>query len=133
MKRLNRFQLQKHQGPYETWPLRSCLLDEGEETQTELPGYDLLLAMELGDGRFLLVMDYECPYEEVVTAVLLDSNLKILGTKKFPGGPLINSDDLKIESESSLVVGTHGKTERFLLQVVKPKWFFQSPLKIEQI
>ncbi|MCR9205247.1 MAG: hypothetical protein NXH75_11750 [Halobacteriovoraceae bacterium] len=130
MQKTNRFNLQTHEGEYETWPLKSFLLDEGELTQTKVPGYNLLLALELSDGRFLLIMDYDCPYEEQATAVLLDEDLKILGTKEFPGGRLINPDYVEIESESSLTVKTHLKKETFRLQIIQKKWFFQSPIKI---
>jgi hypothetical protein len=133
MKKTNRFQLQKHRGPYELWPLRSRLLDEGEKTKTKLPGYDLLIALELEDGRFLMIMDYDCPFEELATAVLLDSNLKILGKKRFPGGPMINPAEFVVESESSVIIETYGVEEKFRVQIRDKKWFFQSPIKIERI
>jgi hypothetical protein len=39
MKPINRFTLEKHDGPYEKWPLRSRLFLDGKPTDLSLPGY----------------------------------------------------------------------------------------------
>src|SRR5206468_5883961 len=42
MKPITRFALEKHDGPYETWPLRSRVSLDGKPTDISLPGYTLL-------------------------------------------------------------------------------------------
>src|SRR6266508_3806727 len=46
MKPIIRFALEKHDGPYETWPLRSRVSLDGKPTDISLPGYTLLHQFE---------------------------------------------------------------------------------------
>lgn len=64
MRPINRFTLEKHDGPYETWPLRSRLFLDGKPTDLSLPGYVPLDQFETSDG-YILVTDYDCPFEEI--------------------------------------------------------------------
>jgi len=79
----NEFSLEKHQGPYENWPLKSRLYRDGAATGTKLPGY-LIEAQYRMDERFLIVTSYDCPFEEANNFILLSSELKTL-SKKFLG------------------------------------------------
>lgn len=85
MKPIRRFSLEQHDGPYESWPTRSRLIDAGVITETRVPGYNLLHQFELNVG-FLLVTDYDCPFEEATTFVLTGPDLRVLDTHTF-GAP----------------------------------------------
>ena len=71
-----RFALEKHDGPYERWPRRSRLFLDGEPTKIFLPGYELRHQFETPDG-FLLVTDYDCPFEEITNFALIDRRLRL--------------------------------------------------------
>ena len=83
MTALNEFSLEKHSGPYESWPLKSRLLRHGEPTALLLPGYSLLHQFRIGHG-FLFVTDYDCPMEEVTEFTLCDSELRSI-SRRFVG------------------------------------------------
>ena len=72
MQEVSLFSLERHEGPYEKWPLRTRLLVNGEPSRTRLPGYTLLRQFATDYG-FLLVTDYDCPFEETTNFILLDS------------------------------------------------------------
>jgi len=71
---INRFTLEKHDGPYETWPLRSRLSLDGKPTDISLPGYTLLHQYETSYG-YILVTDYDCPFEEITNFALVSRQL----------------------------------------------------------
>jgi len=76
MKPISRFALEKHDGPYETWPLRSRLSLDGKPTDISLPGYTLLHQFETSNG-YILVTDYDCPYEEITNFALISKQLRL--------------------------------------------------------
>jgi hypothetical protein len=76
MKSITRFELQKHDGAYETWPLRSRLFLDGKPTGISLPGYTLLHQFETPNG-YILVTDYDCPYEEITNFALISKQLRL--------------------------------------------------------
>jgi hypothetical protein len=76
MKPINRFTLQKHDGPYEKWPLRSRLFLDGNPTEISLPGYTLLHQFET-PGGYILVTDYDCPFEEITNFALVSKQLRV--------------------------------------------------------
>jgi hypothetical protein len=76
MKPITRFALEKHDGPYETWPLRSRLSLDGEPTDISLPGYTLLHQFETSNG-YILVTDYDCPFEEITNFALISKQLRV--------------------------------------------------------
>jgi hypothetical protein len=80
MKPINRFALEKHDGPYEKWPLRSRLFLDGKPTDLSLPGYALLHQFETSDGC-ILVTDHDCPYEEITNFVLISRHLRLLSCR----------------------------------------------------
>src|SRR5262245_51659281 len=76
MKPIDRFTLEKHDGPYESWPLRSRLFLDGKPTGISLPGYSLLQQVETPDG-YILVTDYDCPFEEITNFALVSKKLRL--------------------------------------------------------
>lgn len=81
---LNRFALEIHDGPYEKWPPKSRLIVDGTLTEIHVPGYSLLHQFEIIDG-YLLVTDYDCPFEEATDFIFLDRQLKILAHRSIGG------------------------------------------------
>jgi hypothetical protein len=77
---LDRFALERHAGAYATWPARSRLLDRGAPTRLALPGYALLHQFQV-PGGFLLVLDDDCPHEEVTTFCLVSAELRVLSRR----------------------------------------------------
>ena len=83
MQEINCFSLEGHTGEYETWPLRSRLFRGGTVLPLTLPGYSLLRQYATVEG-YLLVTDYDCPYEEETNFILVDKDCKrILGERSF--------------------------------------------------
>lgn len=82
MKRIKQFSLRRHDGSREEWPTRSNLLVNGQSTSTKIPGYELLQQFEIPAG-YLLVTDYDCPFEETVNLILLNRNLRILSCQSI--------------------------------------------------
>jgi hypothetical protein len=82
---LDRFALETHDGPYEKWPPKSRLIVDGALTEARVPGYSLLHQFEITDG-YLLVTDYDCPFEEATNFILLDRQLEILAHRSI-GAP----------------------------------------------
>ena len=76
MKPITRFALETHDGPYETWPRRSRLLLDGRPTRIFLPGYSLLHQFETSSG-YVLVTDYDCPFEEITNFALISKRLRL--------------------------------------------------------
>ena len=80
MRAISRFSLERHGGPYESWPLTSRLIRDGVVSDARVAGYALLHQFELPEG-YLLVSDYECPYEERTVFTLLDPGLRVLSSR----------------------------------------------------
>jgi hypothetical protein len=76
MHAIDRFSLERHTGPYDTWPRRTLLLDRGTPTKIKLPAFVLLHQFEV-PGGYLLVLDDDCPHEEITTFCLLDPHLRV--------------------------------------------------------
>jgi hypothetical protein len=79
---INRFALEKHDGPYKKWPLKSRLIVDGVKTETKIPGYSLLHQFETNTG-YLLVTDYDCPFEEATDFSLLDREFSLLAHRSI--------------------------------------------------
>jgi hypothetical protein len=77
---INRFTLEQHSGPYESWPLKSRLFFDGQSTTVMLPGYVLLHQFETPRG-YILVTDCDCPFEEYTSFALLDRNLRLISCR----------------------------------------------------
>jgi hypothetical protein len=86
MQKINSFSLQTHTGEYKTWPLETQLYLNENPTKTYLPGFQLLHQFELSAGEFLLITDWDCPFEEATEVLLLSADLQLLDRHKF-GAP----------------------------------------------
>ncbi len=75
MREINAFSLERHSGEYQTWPLRSRLIQDGTPQALTLPGYCLLRQYATPDG-YLFVTDYDCPFEEMTNFILVDKGIR---------------------------------------------------------
>jgi hypothetical protein len=74
------FSLAPHSGPFESWPLRSLLLLDGVPCATQVPGCALRHQFALADGH-LLVTDFDCPFEEATSFVLLNRKSQLVSCR----------------------------------------------------
>lgn len=74
---IDRYRLETHSGPYESWPPDSVLLVDGRRTTTRIAGYEIEAQYRtpLGD---LVVTSYDCPFEESNAFTLLDASFAVL-------------------------------------------------------
>ena len=87
METITCFSLESHAGPYEKWPLRSSVLIDGCPSETLIPGYTLLHQFKTSLG-YLLITDFDCPFEEATSFSLLDFTNKLISdrTLRVPYG-----------------------------------------------
>jgi hypothetical protein len=83
MQTINSFSLQAHNGEYNTWPLQTLLIKNAAPTQAYLPGYQLLHQFQLSSGEFLLITDWDCPFEEATEVLLLSTDLALIARHTF--------------------------------------------------
>ncbi|MEK2602309.1 hypothetical protein [Burkholderia arboris] len=78
---VDRFALETHDGPYEAWPPRTRVRVDGVRSALAVSGYVLLRQFET-PAAYLLVTDYDCPFEEAVTFTLVSKDpLKVLAQR----------------------------------------------------
>lgn len=104
---IERFSLERHDGPYERWPLRTRLLADGAPTGILLPAYAMLKQYEVPAG-YLLAMDCDCPFEEATTFALVSRDLRLLGRRTFSAmyGTFL-LDHVKWEDENRFIATFH--------------------------
>jgi hypothetical protein len=83
MNPIQRFSLQAHSGPYNKWPQKTRLFFDGKATSRLVPGYQLGWQFEVA-GDYLLVLDYDCPFEEQYEVLLLSPDLRIKSRASDP-------------------------------------------------
>jgi Domain of unknown function (DUF4166) len=115
----NEFSLQIHAGPYEKWPTKSFLYRDGEATKTRIAGYTLLHQFALNE-HYLLISDFDCPFEEATVFSLLDQALKVVATKTF-SAPYSSWLLTKLEmTDSTRVIAYFGEEEVWEIDARKP-------------
>ena len=82
MKPTTQFLLETPDVPYEQRPSHSQLFVDGKPTSLRLPGYSLLYQFDTQAG-FLLVTDYDCPYEEITNFILLSHDLRVVSRRSL--------------------------------------------------
>ncbi|MGL6289296.1 MAG: hypothetical protein ACRC2H_01250 [Silanimonas sp.] len=89
MQPIDAFRLATHNGEYATWPLRTALLHaDGRPTGVDVPGYVLRKQYQVG-SEWLLVTDWDCPFEEATEVLLLDHRLRRVAHRGF-GAPYVS-------------------------------------------
>lgn len=134
VERVDLFALERHAGPYEKWPLRTRLLVRGEPSATQVPGYELLHQFRTPQG-FLLVTDWDCPFEEGTNFILLEqATLRILARRELavPYGSFLLDRFEWIDDQSARV--TFYEDDHWLL-TLRPKAapLFSSRLRLRRM
>lgn len=80
----NRFSVETHAGPYESWPRRSRIYVDAAPSGLTASGYVLLYQFETRAG-YLLVTDHDCIFEESVTFTLLSKDLQHVSGERTVG------------------------------------------------
>lgn len=86
MVQINRFSLRVPSGERDSWPKRVQLVVDGKPTSLTVSGYALLYQFETSCG-FVLVTDFDCPYEEAVCFTLIDKSLGKVESERCVGSP----------------------------------------------
>lgn len=84
MKTIERFALQQHDGPYEKWPAKTRLIIDGQLSTLAISGFTLLRQYQTPAG-YLLVTDFDCPFEEAVCFVLVSQDLDMVLSERTVG------------------------------------------------
>ena len=79
---IEKFTLQEHEGQYKDRPLKSSLYFCGEDTRLKVSGYVIEKQFEL-PSYFLLLINWDCPFEEGYEVVVLNKQIKIIGSYSF--------------------------------------------------
>lgn len=127
-----RFSLETHDGPYEDWPLRSRVLADGAPTTTKLSGYNLLHQFAVTSG-YLLITDFDCPFEETTVFTLLDPALQILAKKSLgvPYGSFL-LDRVEVKGPNELIVVLYDN-DRWRLTIAPRQWLSGMRLSIRRL
>ena len=116
MRATNCFSLERHEGPYEKWPSRSRLVINGKQSSIRIPGYTLLKQFAVPSG-YLLVTDFDCPFEETTSFSLLDKNNRLLSYQmKFVPYGSFNLEAFEwLDNQSARV--TFWENDQWLLKI----------------
>jgi hypothetical protein len=133
MQLINSFSLQKYTGEYKTWPLETQLLLNEIPTKTFLLGFQLLHQFELSSGEFLLISDWDCPFEEATEVLLLNADLILAARHTFsvPYGSF-NLEDLQLIDDANLKLIFYDNDCRQVTILDKKTGLFGSRIKVVQ-
>jgi hypothetical protein len=95
---IDKFTIQEHEGKYEDRPLKSLLYFNDEELNVKVSGFVIEKQYEL-PNYFLLLVNWDCPFEEGCEVVVLNKNFEIIGSHSFT--PFYNSYLLSSVNELS--------------------------------
>lgn len=95
---IDEFSLQEHEGEYEKRPLKSLLYYCGESLEVKVAGYVIEKQFELQD-YFLLLISWDCPFEEGCEIIVLNKLKKVVGSYSFT--PFSNNYNLSGFSQLS--------------------------------
>ena len=76
--------------------LKSKLFFNGKYTGTNICGIDLRYQIKILDKYYLIITDYDCPFEETTEIALINTNFKFLSRKSI-GGPYYSWDIYNVE------------------------------------
>ncbi len=80
MKAITRFDMRPLFDINDPWGEHSQLIFNGNQTSTVVPGRQLLRQYEMPSG-YLLVTDFNCPFEEQTHFLLLDHRFRVLSDR----------------------------------------------------
>ena len=74
---IHSFSLEKHSGPYASWPSKTRLYFNRADTATTVSGYVIDGQYKAG-SCYLLIISYDCPYEESFDFLLLNAEFEVV-------------------------------------------------------
>jgi len=86
MIQVNRFAIKMRGEPYDSLSHRSRLIVDGQLTSFSVPGHTLLHQFETS-SCYLLVTDYDCPFEESVCFVAISKDIRRTLDSRCVGAP----------------------------------------------
>lgn len=98
MNLIDKFSIQEYEGEYEKRPLKSLLYYCGEALGTKVSGYVVEKQFELA-YYFLLLISWDCPFEEGYEIIVINKLQKIVGNYSFT--PFYNGYNLCAVAELS--------------------------------
>ena len=134
MKKIDSFSFVTHTGDYQSWPLKTQLLHHKQPTQTHLPGYQLLHQFILATGEYVLITDWDCPFEEATEVVLLSAAFALTARHSFsaPYGSF-NLEDLQVIDETNLKLTFYQNDCRQVTIATKKTGLLGSRIKVVQL
>ena len=134
MKKIDIFSFVQHSGDYQSWPLKTQLLLQSQPTQTQLPAYQLLHQFLLESGEYVLVADWDCPFEEATEVFLLSAKLALIARHSFsvPYGSF-NLDDLQVIDDTNLRLTFYDNDCRQVTIATKITGLLGSRIKVTQL
>lgn len=79
---IDNFTIETHDGDYENRSLKSALYFNDEKLNVKVSGYVIEKQFEL-PHYFLLLINWDCPFEEGCEIVVLSKDFKIVGNYSF--------------------------------------------------
>ncbi|MEG3753568.1 hypothetical protein [Psychromonas arctica] len=95
---IDKFTIQEHEGDYEKRPLKSLLYYRGKALGKKVSGYVIEKQFEL-DDYFLLLINWDCQFEESCEIIVINKLQKIVGHYSFTS--FYNSYNLRTVCELS--------------------------------
>lgn len=134
MQIINSFSLQTHTGEYNTWPLKTLLLKNAAPTQAYLPGYQILHQFQLSSGEYLLIADWDCPFEEATEVLLLSAELAIIARHSFgvPYGSF-NLEALQVIDDANLTLTFYQNDCKQVTIAAEKNGLLGSRIKVTQL
>ncbi|MBF0410189.1 MAG: hypothetical protein HQM10_22785 [Candidatus Riflebacteria bacterium] len=131
MEKVELFSFEKHEGPYENWPPLSRLYFNNRLTSVSLGGYAILAQLKFEHG-YIIVTDYDCPFEEMTTFYYLGNDLEIIDSRQF-GAPYESFLLDKIEpiGPATLRFNFYGSKQFELTVLNKPEFFSRSFFEVK--
>ena len=128
------FSLQTHTGDYQKWPLKTLLLKNATPTQAHLPGYQILHQFQLNSGEYLLITDWDCPFEEATEMLLLSAELALIARHSFsvPYGSF-NLEALQVIDDANLTLTFYQNDCKQVTITTEKTWLLGSRIKVTQI
>ncbi len=119
MREIDVFEFAEYNGAYEDRPLKTALYKNGKVTGSSIEGFVIQAQFQVGD-QYLLITDWDCPFEEQLEFHLLDAEAKPIHHQEL-GAPYatILLKSYRVVSDTSLECDLGGDADYKLAVTVK--------------